>query len=96
MADVNNFIKNAITIERKLEAQKYLRKTAANNRVEDNNLRTRRMFLCRICNKEGHEAGQCRNRLWCTNCEINGHTLDKCFRAQKNLKYELPNQIKCQ
>ena len=94
--DVNNVIKNAITIERKLEAQKNLRKTTANNRVEDNNLRTRRMFLRRICNKEGHEAGQCRNILWCTNCNINGHTLEKCFKAQKNLKYESPNQIKCQ
>ena len=38
--DVNNVIKNAITIERKLEAQKNLRKTTADNRVEDNNLRT--------------------------------------------------------
>ena len=54
--DVNNLIKNAITIKRKLGAQKNLRKTTVNSRTEYNHLRTRRMFLCRNCNKEGHEA----------------------------------------
>ena len=94
--DVNNLSKNAITIERKLEAQKNLRKTTVNNRLDDNNIRTRRMFPCRICNREGHEAGQCRNRTWCPNCKMTGHTLEKCLKAQKNLKYEPHNQIKCQ
>ena len=36
------------------------------------------------------------NRTWCPNCKMTGHTLEKCFKAQKNLKYEPPNQIKFQ
>ena len=37
-----------------------------------------------------------RNETWCPTCKMTGHTSEKCFKAQKNLKYEPPNKIKCQ
>ena len=93
--NVNDLVQNAISIERKLEAQKNLRKSA-NMRTEDNHLRMRRMFMCQICNKDGHETKDCKNKLWCSYCKMSGHSLEKCFKAQRNSKTELQNNITCQ
>ena len=72
--DINNLFQSVITIERKLEAQRNLRRTV-NNKTEDNNVRTRRMFSCQICKRNGHETENCRSKLWCSNCKMNGHSI---------------------
>ena len=88
--DVNNLVQSAISIERKLEAQKNLRRIT-NHKVEDMNVRTRRMFTCRICKRDGHETENCRSKLWCTNCKMNGHSIEKCLKNNRT-----PEQDVCQ
>ena len=79
--DVNNLVQCAITIERKLEAERNLRRTV-NHKADDINVRTRRMFSCQICKRDGHEIGNCGSKLWCSNCQLckkKGHTTKGCF-----------------
>ena len=91
-ANVNNLVQSAITIERKLAAQKNLRKVGL-IRAEDSQPRVRRTFSCQVCNKDGHETSQCKNNLWCQHCNMKGHSLDKCFRVSKPAP---SNKIICQ
>ena len=89
--DVNNLVQSAITIERKLEAQRNLRKTV-NHKTENINERTR-MFSCQICKRDGHETENFRSKLWCSNCKMNGHSIKKCFKNNRN---RIPEQVICQ
>ena len=90
-ANENNLVQSAITIERKLAARKNLRKVGS-NQAEDSQPRVR-TFSCHVCNKDGHETSQCKNNLWRQNCNIKGHSLDRCFRVSKPAP---SNKIKCQ
>ena len=74
---VGNLVQNAITIERRLEAQRNLRKT----------------FACQICNKSNHETADCKSKLWCPSCKMNGHSLENCF---KNKNQYPANKTTCQ
>ena len=90
--DVNNLVQSAITIERKLEAQRNLRRTV-NHKAEDINVRTRRMFSCQICKRDGHETQNFKSKLWCSNCKMNGHSIEKCFKNSRN---KIPEKVMCQ
>ena len=81
--DVNDIVKNAIAIERQLAARRDLRKIDQ-PKFDGNQLKNRRIFSCTICSKVGHEAGNCRNKLWCQHCKITGHTTESCFKVSKN------------
>ena len=57
-ADITNIIKEAIEIERQLEAQKALRNMSRLGR-ESRIPRRREVYACQICHEEGHEASSC-------------------------------------
>ena len=54
-------------------------------------MRTRCMFSCQICKRDGHETENCRSKIWCSNCKMNGHSIEKCFKN----KNRTPEQDVC-
>ena len=82
---VGDLVQNAITIERRLEAQRNLRKKVI-PRFENLNLRPKRTFACQICNKSNYETAYSKSKLWCQFGKINGHSLENCFKAKINIQ----------
>ena len=64
-----------------------------NDKTEDIIVHTRRKFSCQICKRDGHETETFRSPLWCFNCKINGHSIEKCFKSSRN---RIPEQVWCQ
>lgn len=80
--DMNELIKNAIKIERKLATQK---SRITGSTVESKITRKKEIFTCQLCKKGGHVATDCSNLspIPCEICKKTNHTRDQCFFKDK-------------
>ena len=93
-ADISNIIKEAIKIERQLEAQKALRNMSRLGQ-ESRIPRRREVYACQICHEEGHEASRCQEKLKivCRYCKKAGHSLEQCYVRPKVTQANVTCQI---
>lgn len=88
--DISEILKEAIQIEKRMEAQETLRQP----RLRVENLRKKFINACQLCKKEGHGASECRTRnKYCDHCKKPGHTVDQCFA--RNTKFAV-KAVTCQ
>ena len=80
ITDVNEVVKEAIKIERKLITQDNLRR--GNRPQFEPRQISKRIHICQVCKKEGHEATECltlKNKI-CQFCRGTNHTSENCWK----------------
>ena len=85
--DVNEVVKEAIKIERRLLTQQKLRKNNDKVHYEVKQQNIKKIHVCQICRKEGHEADNCDtiNKIKkCIFCNGMNHTIENCWKKNGN------------